>query len=180
MNLNFIPIQIFRETPNVTFFDADIKNSNGTDIVIHRNGAISPPGIGADEKYYIHNHQVDNNLVIEGSRTFTLLNPNWDEPHHVIYLKREMGALQIPIETYHRSISGQKGSIVLNQAIRDKLFNSEKEFKPINIKNKLELINARKEIPIIWYWDKGKVNKVKEDKFSLSATNENKLISFKY
>ena len=31
-----------------------------------------------------------------------------------------MGALQIPIGTYHRSISCKKGSIVLNQAMRDK------------------------------------------------------------
>ena len=54
--------------------------------------------------------------MIEGSRKFTLINPKWDEPHHVIFLNRAMGALQIPIGTYHRSESGKEGSIVLNQA----------------------------------------------------------------
>ena len=43
-----------------------------------------------------------------------------------------MGALEIPIGTYHRSISGRGGSIVLNQPIRDKLFDPVKEFIPKN------------------------------------------------
>ena len=180
MNLTFLPINVFRETKNVTFFDADIKDSNGTDVVIHRNGAISPPGIGIDEKYYVHYHQIDNNLVIEGNRTFTLLNPAWDEPHHVIYLQREMGALQIPIGTYHRSISGQLGSIVLNNAIRDKLFNSDKEFNTINLKSNVDLIKLREEMPVIWFWEKGKIKKVKEDIFPFSYIVEDNLISFKY
>ena len=64
------------------------------------------------EQYYIHRHQIDHNLVIEGSRKFTLINPKWDEPHHVIFLNRAMGAMKIPIGTYHRSESGKEGSIV--------------------------------------------------------------------
>ena len=60
--------------------------------------------------------------MIEGSRKFTLINPKWDEPHHVIFLNRAMGGLQIPIGTYHRSESGTEGSIVLNQATRDDKF----------------------------------------------------------
>ena len=39
-----------------------------------------------------------------------------------------MGALQIPIGTHHRSQSENKGSIVLNQATRDKNFDPKKEF----------------------------------------------------
>ena len=41
-----------------------------------------------------------------------------------------MGALQIPIGTYHRSISGKEGSIVINQSIRKKDFDPDKEFLP--------------------------------------------------
>ena len=104
MRLEFIPIHVFRETPQVSFFDAGVKGSNGADIVIHHKNAISPPDDENFEQYYIHNHQVDHNLVIEGSRIFTLLNPKWDEPHHVIFLNRAMGALQIPIGTYLSSI----------------------------------------------------------------------------
>ena len=106
MRLNFIPINVFRETPKVSFFDAGVKGSNSTDIVIHHKNAISPPDDGCFEQYYIHHHQIDHNLVIEGSRTFSLINPKWVEPHHVIFSNRPMGALQIPMETYHRSKSG--------------------------------------------------------------------------
>ena len=132
MNLKFIPTTIFRETPKVTFFDASFEESNGCDVVIHSEEAISPPDDFKNEQYYVHNHQIDHNLVISGERKFILINPHWDEPHHVIYLKRSMGALKIPIGTYHRSISGNRGSIVLNQPIRTKFFDPKKEFLNLN------------------------------------------------
>ena len=31
MRLQFIPIHVFRETPSVTFFDAGVSGTNGTD-----------------------------------------------------------------------------------------------------------------------------------------------------
>ena len=43
MELRFFPINIFRETPKVTFFDAGLDSSNGSDVVIHSGEAISPP-----------------------------------------------------------------------------------------------------------------------------------------
>ena len=139
MKLNFVPVNIFRETPEVTFLDASVEDSNGSDVVIHRGGATSPPDLNSFEQYYVHYHQTDNNLVLEGDRIFTLLNPLWDEPHHIIYLNRFMGALQIPIGTFHRSISGKDGSIVINQAIRDKQFEAKTEFNPISIENRIDL-----------------------------------------
>ncbi len=45
-----------------------------------------------------------------------------------------MGALQIPIETYHRSISNKEGSIVLYQVVRDEKFNHENEFTPFSLR----------------------------------------------
>ena len=57
MKLRFFPINIFRETPKVTFFDAGIDSSNGSDVVIHSGEAISPPDELKDEQYYVHNHQ---------------------------------------------------------------------------------------------------------------------------
>ena len=53
--------------------------------MIHSGEAISPPDDLKDEQYYVHNHQIDHNLVITGERTFVLINPSWDEPHHVIF-----------------------------------------------------------------------------------------------
>ena len=45
--------------------------------------------------------------------------------------------LKIPRGTYHRSISDKNGSIVLNQAVRDKTGTVESEFQVINsLKNK--------------------------------------------
>ena len=46
MRLNFIPISVFRETPQVSFFDVSVKGSNGADIIIHNTDAVSPPDDG--------------------------------------------------------------------------------------------------------------------------------------
>ena len=89
---------------------------------------------------------------------FILINPSWDEPHHVIYLKRSMGALEIPIGTYHRSISGKEGSIVLNQPKRNKLFDPAKEFIPQKL-NKLSLIKARKSPPVYWIYENNQIKR---------------------
>ena len=158
MELKFYPTTIFRETPKVTFFDAGITSSNGCDVVMHSGEAISPPDDLRDEQYYVHNHQIDHNLVITGERTFILINPSWDEPHHVIYLNRSMGALEIPIGTYHRSISGRGGSIVLNQPIRDKLFDPVKEFIPKKLDNK-SLVLARNSPPIYWIFENNQIKR---------------------
>ena len=158
MELKFFPINVFRETPKVTFFDASIGRSNGADVVIHSGEAISPPNKLNDD-YYIHNHQIDNNLIITGERKFVLINPSWDEPHHVIFLNRSMGALEIPIGTYHRSISGKEGSIVLNQPKRDKFFDPAKEFIPQKL-DKINLVKARKSPPIYWIYENNKIKRV--------------------
>ena len=161
MLLQFVPIRVFRETAQVTFFDAGVNGSNGADVVIHHKNAVSPPDDGNFEQYYIHHHQIDHNLVIERSRKFTLINPKWDEPHHVIFLNRAMGALQIPIGTYHRSESGLEGSIVLNQAIRDNSFDQTKEFSPVSLRSNKQLRKARQAHPVYWIWEEGRIKRVK-------------------
>ena len=158
MELRFCPTTIFRETPKVTFFDAGIELTNGCDVVIHSGEAMSPPDKFKEEQYYVHDHQIDYNLVINGERTFVLINPLWDEPHHVIYLNRFMGALEIPTGTYHRSISGKEGSIVLNQPIRDKFFDSAKEFVPKRL-DKPSLIKARKSQPVYWIYENNQIKR---------------------
>ena len=61
MLLHFVPIHVFRETPQVSFFDTGVNGSNGADVVIHHKNAISPPNDGSFEQYYIHHHQIDHN-----------------------------------------------------------------------------------------------------------------------
>ena len=160
MKLKFLPTSIFRETPKVTFFDAGLEVSNGCDVVIHSEEAISPPDDFNDEQYYVHNHQIDHNLVLTGERKFILINPTWDEPHHVIYLKREMGALEIPIGTYHRSISGKEGSVVLNQPTRDKFFDPDKEFIPQKL-HKSNLMKARQSPPVYWIEENNQIKRLR-------------------
>ena len=57
MCLNFVPIIVFGETPQVFFVDAGVKVSNGADAVIHHKDAVSPPDDGNFEQYYVHHHQ---------------------------------------------------------------------------------------------------------------------------
>ena len=157
MRLNFIPIHVFRETPAVTFFDAGVSGSNGTDVVAHHSAATSPPDLDGSEQYYVHQHQIDHNLVLTGQRVFTLLNPTWDQPHHVIHLVRAMGALQIPIGTFHRSVSGEEGSLVLNQSVRDQNFNYATEFIPVKLSDRQDLMTAKSSPPWVWTWRDGHI-----------------------
>jgi len=49
-----------------------------------------------------------------------------------VHLNRSSGALVIPKMTFHRSWSGEEGSIVINQAIRDEEFDDKTEFIPVS------------------------------------------------
>ena len=138
--VNFKKHRVFRETESVVFYDISVEESNAQDLVVHTGAAISPPDdiVGA-KQFYIHYHQTDHNRVLSGLRTFELVNPSWRYPYHIVHLNRSSGALVIPIGTYHRSISGEEGSIVINQAIRDDEFNPETEFIPVSAAQDPEL-----------------------------------------
>lgn len=144
--------KIFKKTDNVLFYDISIKESNASDLVIHESAAVSPPNDELGNKqFYIHSHQIDNNRVISGSRTFELINFDWNRPYQIIKLNRDSGALKIPLNTYHRSVSGEKGSIVINQAQRDNFFETNKEFRPVSVGKNGKLSNILKNTkPIIY------------------------------
>ena len=74
-----------------------------------------------------------------------------------------MGALQIPIGTYHRSESGKEGSIVLNQATRDDAFYQRKEFSPVILRSNKQIRKARRAHPVYWIWEEGRIKRVKLD-----------------
>ena len=125
--------RVFRETESVIFYDISVEDSNASDLVVHTGPAISPPDdiVGA-KQFYIHYHQTDHNRVLSGTRTFELVNLSWKFPYHIVHLNRQSGALIIPPQTFHRSVSGEGGSIVINQAIRDDEFDPEKEFSEVS------------------------------------------------
>jgi cupin superfamily acireductone dioxygenase involved in methionine salvage len=139
-NVQYKKHRVFRETPSVIFYDISVDDSNASDLVVHEGPAVSPPNdvIGA-KQFYVHYHQVDHNRVLSGERVFELVNPEWKFPYHIVHLNRQSGALVVPIGTYHRSTSGEKGSIVINQAIRDDEFNPDTEFVPISAGQDAEL-----------------------------------------
>ena len=142
---------IFRETEDVLFYDITIPESNATDLVIHDSTAVSPPDDKfGNKQFYIHHHQIDHNRVVYGSRTFELINLEWEKPYQIVKLNRNSGALKIPKRTFHRSVSSQDGSIVINQSERDELFKTKKEFCPISVVDNKELEHVIKNIrPVI-------------------------------
>ena len=150
-DVEFRKHRVFRETQDVIFYDISVEESNAADLVIHDGPAISPPDdvVGA-KQFYIHYHQVDHNRVVSGEITFELVNRDWKYPYHIVHLNRTSGALVIPTNTYHRSISGENGSIVINQAVRDDLFRPEGEFRPVSAAEDIELYDIlTKEKPVI-------------------------------
>jgi len=150
-DVNFVKHRVFRETPDVIFYDISVEDSNASDLVVHAGPAISPPDdkVGA-KQFYIHYHQVDHNRVVSGERTFELVNRDWKYPYHIVHLNRQSGALVIPTNTYHRSVSGENGSIVINQAHRYEGFNAETEFIPVSTAEDKKLYDILKnENPVI-------------------------------
>ena len=143
--------RVFRETEDVIFYDISVEESTASDLVIHSGRAMSPPNdsVGA-KQFYIHSFQDDYNRVVSGERTFELVNYNWKYPYHIVNLNVHNGALLIPRGTFHRSVSGQYGSIVINQAKRYDGFSAETEFIPVSCATNKKLYDALvKEKPVI-------------------------------
>ena len=132
-DIHFQKHRVFRETEDVIFYDISVDESNASDFVVHTGAATSPPDdmVGA-KQFYIHSFQDDYNRVVSGERTFELVNFEWKYPYHIVHLNVQSGALIIPRETYHRSVSGEGGSIVINQAKRYDGFDSTQEFIPVS------------------------------------------------
>ena len=130
--INLIEARHFRSTPGVRFDDITIPGSNGLDLVEHTGPSISPPMTKRGRKqWYVHRHQDDWNRCIKGHRLFELFNPFWADPHWFVMLDEKAGALHIPAGCLHRSYSGNDGSLLLNHAVRDTLYDENTEFNPV-------------------------------------------------
>ena len=155
MRLIFFPIHVFRETPAVTFFDASVEG-NGTDVVAHHGAAFAPDDEHG-EQYYVHRHQIDQPGVGRQSCLHPLINPYWDQPHHVIHFDSSHGGAANPIGTFHRSVSAESGSVVLNQSIRDQAFDFATEFIPVSLHGNRALQAARAQTPWVWTFRDGHI-----------------------
>ena len=150
-DIQFRRHRVFRETDSVIFYDISVEESNASDLVIHTGPAISPPPdcVGG-KQFYIHSFQDDVNRVIQGERTFELVNRDWKYPYHIVHLNVHSGALVIPRGTFHRSESGPDGSIVINQAKRYDGFDASAEFYPVSTAENRDLYNIlRNVVPVI-------------------------------
>ena len=143
--------RVFSETDDVIFYDISVDESNASDLVVHNGPAMSPPNdcVGA-KQFYVHSYQDDYNRVVSGQRTFELVNYEWRYPYHIVNLNVHNGALIIPRGTYHRSTSGEDGSIVINQAKRYDGFDATQEFIPVSCAENKKLYDVlRNEKPVI-------------------------------
>ena len=150
-DIQFKKHRVFRETEDVIFYDISVDESNAADLVVHTGAAISPPddAVGA-KQFYIHEYQDDYNRVVSGVRTFELVNNTWKYPYHIVRLDVHSGALIIPRGTFHRSQSGENGSIVINQAKRYDGFDPNAEFYPVSCATNMDLYNIlTREKPVI-------------------------------
>lgn len=122
----------FRRTPGVHFADIGIAGVNGLDLVEHNGASISPPlNEQGRKQWYRHSHQTDNNRCLRGHRLFELWYEPWDIPHWFVMLDEKSGALEIPPFCLHRSYSGNDGSLLINQPIRDYDYDEGTEFIPV-------------------------------------------------
>ena len=88
-DINFNRHRVFRETDDVIFYDISVEESNAADLVVHEGAAISPPPdcVGG-KQFYIHSFQDDCNRVVQGERTFELINRDWKNQYHIVHLNR--------------------------------------------------------------------------------------------
>jgi hypothetical protein len=138
-----LPLRQLRRTTGVLFDEivpSDIPKISGIDRVIHGPNGISPGPIGAVKRpWYMHTHQDDNLMVLQGTRYVDIFDPSTKTkasfivtPENVykngkLYYDRP-AMLVWPAGIFHRIISGPEGSISVNLASRLNDFDMRNNF----------------------------------------------------
>lgn len=123
----------FRRTEGVSFdivpMDS-LPGIDGIDRVIHRGSAVSPGPVGEVARpWYLHFHQEDNLLVLQGTRTVDIYTVEHGrvetfiiEPERIQQQGKTIldgpGMVVWPCNVFHRIVSGPQGSASLNFARR--------------------------------------------------------------
>lgn len=123
----------FRKTPGVSFDIVPMEylpKIDGIDRVVHDHSAISPgPVLGVERPWYLHPHQEDNLIVLQGKRMVDIYSAKYgrvehfdvepDKIWHDGKLVCDQSAMLVwPVNVFHRIVSGEKGSVSLNFAVR--------------------------------------------------------------
>lgn len=142
---------VLRRTPGV-YFDfvpmGQVGRIDAIDRVIHTGGAVSPGPVGSVERpWYMHTAQVDNLLVLHGTRIVDLYHSEhglhqFRITANAIYLDGEL-LFEGPViltwyhQVFHRVKSDdQFGSASLNLAQRDRNFNLDTNFSVYDLDTK--------------------------------------------
>lgn len=139
-----IPLHELRRTPGVCFDClslAEVGDVTSLDRVLHARGAVSPGPVGyVPRPWYMHTHQIDNLLVLHGTRYVELYSPGHGCVEHftvkpdLILHGREVLAeggaiLGWPVGVFHRITScDQEGSASLNLAVHRPGFDPDSNF----------------------------------------------------
>ena len=138
-----VALQPFRKTEGVSF---DILPNNlvpkidAVDRVIHKNRAVSPGPVGdTQEPWYMHPHQDDNLIVLQGARhveiytkahgrieSFVVTPERIEHNNKLLYDGPRL--LVWPRGVFHRIKSGKKGSASINLATHYKGIDMQKNF----------------------------------------------------
>ena len=126
-----IALQPFRKTEGVTFdiLPKDlIPRIDAIDRVIHKHKAVSPGPVGdVNEPWYMHPHQDDNLMVLQGTRyvdiytrahgrieSFVITPEKLEHNGKILY--DDTALLVWPRAVFHRIKSGEDGSASINLA----------------------------------------------------------------
>ncbi len=143
-----IELTLFRKTPGVLFdlFPLEtVPHIDSIDRVLHERSAVSPGPIGDVERpWYMHAHQTDNLIVLQGQRTVELYSKSHgkietfvvtpDTIYHNGKLMFKGGAvLSWPPLVFHRIVSGEEGSASINLACHSEGFDIRTNFNIYNL-----------------------------------------------
>ena len=138
-----LPLRVLRRTTGIMFDEiakSDIPKIQGIDRVIHGPNGISPGPIGPIKRpWYMHTHQDDNLMVLQGTRYVDIYCPKAKEKASFIVTPEKVyknnklyfnapAMLVWPSGIFHRIISGSEGSISVNFATRHQGYDIKNNF----------------------------------------------------
>lgn len=147
-----IPFRVLRRTSGVKFDEmvpSDIPEIHGIDRVIHAANSISPGPIddvtpAVTRPWYMHTHQDDNLMVLQGTRYVDIWCPKERKGASFVITPEKIykndklyydGPAMVvwPAGIFHRIVSGAEGSISVNFATRNIGFDLKDNFNIYNL-----------------------------------------------
>jgi hypothetical protein len=154
------PLKLFRKTEGVIFDIIPkelVSKTSSIDRVLHDKNAISPGPVNEIKRpWYMHFHQQDNLVVLQGHRIVELFSLDLDKkiifkiyPNKILcddkILLDEGCVLTWEENIFHRIISGEEGSASLNFAVRSEGFDVKNNFNIYSLDENLKTYKSIRE-----------------------------------